>query len=291
VVTRRLVPGNSPSSPPDGGDPTPESGRIMRKVRRREAQSGLSRDGPQRDSGSGDTCQMANAAPLVKITTTPTDPLCNEAGLVEQLLRHLPGSLVPRKTSVAFTIGREIAVGRSVADVVCLIREGRARVRCVPSEPLTVIESVILATLRLHGPTRIDILEQRCGFARTFLREGALKRLAGWRLLGFENGGRVSSCGSWTGAFGIIAIEAKVTRWREALRQAVSYRRYADRSFVALPASLASTALDAAPVFADAKVGLLLVNADAVREVFPAPRVREHDWRREFVLSRLASPA
>jgi hypothetical protein len=51
-----------------------------------------------------------------------------------------------------------------------------------------------------------------------------------------------------------------------------------------------STALGAAPVFADARVGLLLVDGNAIKEVFPAPSVREHDWRREFVLSRLAPP-
>lgn len=229
---------------------------------------------------------MASARPLVRVAAPPSDPRPNEAALVEQLLSHLPGGLA--RKSAAYTIGREVAVGRSVADLVCLIAQGRSRISCLPSDPLSVIESVILATLRSRGPTRIDLLEQRCGFARTALRDGALERLADWGLLELASGGRVVARDRWTGSFALIAIEAKLTRWRDALRQAISYRRYADRSYVALPASLAATALDAEDAFAEAGVGLLLVNGQALNVAFAAPSVSEHDWRREFVLSRLA---
>jgi hypothetical protein len=40
----------------------------------------------------------------------------------------------------------------------------------------------------------------------------------------------------------IVAIEAKLVRWREALRQAEQYQRFANRSYVAVPVALASNA-------------------------------------------------
>lgn len=227
---------------------------------------------------------MARHAPRVR-TATPPAVLASEAALVEQLLTHLPGDLASGANA---SVTREVAVGRSVADVVCRVARARRFAACVPGRPLSVLESVILATLRVNGPTGLDALGERCGFTTEALRGGAIDRLAEWCLVDFASAGDVSACRRWTDAFSVIAIEAKLTRWRDALRQAAEYRRYADRSYVALPRSCAAVALEGKAAFAEAGVGLLLVDAKGVTVAFNAPSATEHDWRREFVLSRLA---
>ena len=210
----------------------------------------------------------------------------SEAALVEQLLANLPDGVGGGARAL---VTREVGVGRSIADVVCTVARGR-RAACVPGEPLSVVESVILATLRVNGPTDLEQLGEWCGFTPEKLMDGAIDRLAEWRLVDFAAGGDVSACGRWTQAFSVIAIEAKLTRWREALRQAAEYRRYADRSYVALPRASGAAALEGREAFEAAGVGLLLVDGKGVTEEFKAPSSTEHDWRREFVLSRL-SPA
>lgn len=183
-------------------------------------------------------------------------------------------------------IGTEVGAGSNIADVVVLRREDD----CEPAQrdTLTVFESVILASLRRVGSTRIDLLEQRCGIDRRALREGALQRLLAWRLVERGRGGVVRLGEQWPGCGQIIAIEAKLTRWREALDQARRYRSYADRSYVLLPGKGANGARHAEDEFAKSGVGLLIGHADSIEKVFEAKLSQDHDWRREFVYSRLA---
>lgn len=54
----------------------------------------------------------------------------------------------------------------------------------------------------------------------------------------------------------VIAFEAKLTRWREALHQAYRNTCLAHRSYVVLPASVAARALSSKPEFQKLGVGL-----------------------------------
>jgi hypothetical protein len=87
----------------------------------------------------------------------------------------------------------------------------------------------------------------------------------------------------------IIAIEAKLTRWKKALNQAVSYLRFADESYVVLPQSHARKAIEAREDFRAAGVGLWVVTESDIIEEVGATRSRNHDWQREFVYSRIAN--
>ena len=206
-----------------------------------------------------------------------------ETELVEQLRRGLPLWL----TSVGsrWSVQPEFAVGQSIADLVIFLHGSTRR---AVAEPLTVQESVVLASLRVHGPTRIDILERRCGLDRTRLRLGALQRLSDWGLLKDGPGGRVSVGRTIAGRCRVYAIEAKLKRWRAALRQPSHYTRYADRAYVALPEATVSRNSIDLDQFKTAGVGLMRVSDQSVREVVPAVERGWHDWRREFVVSRLA---
>ena len=178
-------------------------------------------------------------------------------------------------------------MGSSIADLVLLI--GPPDLPCPALSTVSVAESVILAALRQWGPTRIDLLEVRCGFERHGLRQGALKRLTKSGTLLRERGGRVTLAPEYVQGAKIVAIEAKLTKWRDALDQAVLYRRYADQAFVLLPAQNAGAAMRARADFENAGVGLLVVNDDQIITIFDAAPSAKHDWRRDYVYFRLLS--
>jgi hypothetical protein len=58
----------------------------------------------------------------------------------------------------------------------------------------------------------------------------------------------------------VLAIEAKLTRWREALHQAYRNRCFAHRSYVALPPEVAARAGRYASEFALRRVGIYAVS-------------------------------
>jgi hypothetical protein len=203
-----------------------------------------------------------------------------EIDLVADLVGHLP--VYVNRASRTCTIHREVGVGRSIADVVVTLMPKNA-VRIPP--PLSVRESVIVSALRSNGSTRIDVLERLCGMAPQSLRTGMVDRLRHAGVVSRGEGGRVS-LGGWCRAGALIAIEAKLTRWGDALEQALAYRQFADRVYVALPADCVRPALRARAVFERESVGLLSVNGE-IRCEIRARVITAHDWRREFVYSRL----
>jgi len=204
-----------------------------------------------------------------------------ESALVESVVANLEAYL-GRRVDV-FT---EVVAGRSIADVVA-VRSGRATL----GRPLSVWESAILATVRRLGSTRIDVLERVCGFEAHGLRgdDPRFGRLVRGGLLRRGQGGVVKIGSTWGRSFQIIAIEAKLTRWREALSQAAEYRQYADRAYVALPEAAVPAASRHRTEFEAVGVGLLSVNGQ-VRTIVQAKPATDHDWRREFLWSRLAQP-
>jgi hypothetical protein len=205
-----------------------------------------------------------------------------ERDLVEEVEAHLPTRFA------GCQVHREVAVGRVIADAVALVwPQGEPRRPSMRlSQPFSVAESVALAMLRRHGAIQIDRLPALCGLQRPDLERGIWRDLVSQKLLKVRNGkltlGRI-----WPTAVRVIAIEAKLTKWREALRQATEYRRFADFAYVALPESSSSQiAARERSAFYEAGIGLFIVNGH-LRTLVRARRSREHDWRREFVVSRL----
>jgi hypothetical protein len=102
-----------------------------------------------------------------------------------------------------------------------------------------------------------------------------------------ERRGDVATRRGWERAKRVVAIEAKLLKWREALVQAIAYRQYADEAYVALPESHSQAALDGLDRFRKAGVGLLTVSEMGIRRRLCAAHSVDHGWKREFVLSRL----
>lgn len=182
-------------------------------------------------------------------------------------------------------IAQEVGVGRCIADLVIVLNPPRGR--SAPRGALNATECVVLSTLRHNGPTRIDILERRSGMARGSLRRGALRRLRDWQIIDFGPGGRVALAKTWSTQSKIIAIEAKLTDWRNAMRQAASYQRYADEVYALLPATDDSRNGLLQSRFRTEGIGLLFISDGGLLSAAPSGPCSAHGWEREFVMSRV----
>jgi hypothetical protein len=181
-------------------------------------------------------------------------------------------------------ISHELPIGSSIADLVIL--RSRAA-RNWPDAPLTLAESVVLSALRQRGTARIDAISRDVFLSAGAVRRILAGRLADWGLVRPRDRGMVKAQASWVTASEIVAIEAKLTRWREALAQAVAYRRYADRAFVLLPQASAMTAILHKDAFRSAGVGLISYDSSELQCLIGCRRTRLHTWHREYALSRL----
>lgn len=207
---------------------------------------------------------------------------------VEALLVRKTASLLPdrlRREGLTLDVHAEVTVGSSIADLVLVARPPRRMISF--SRPLTTAESVLLALLRVTGPVSVAKVERLLGIrSGCLLTDPTLKWLTRRRVIRVR-GRTVEVNKAWTRKLHIVAVEAKLSRWRDALAQAATYRRYADRVFVALPAHSAAIAFKHAHEFRAAGVGLLRVDHRNVRTLIAGSVSRNHDWRREFIASRL----
>jgi hypothetical protein len=82
----------------------------------------------------------------------------------------------------------------------------------------------------------------------------------------------------------VIAVEAKLSRWNEALDQAVSYRAFADRSLVAMDADRID---EASPrmteAFNRAGIGLVVVDNDGGQLVHRGRTQRRSTPQKDYV--------
>jgi len=197
-------------------------------------------------------------------------------GLLAKYLEELSSNII---------LETEVSAGRTIADLVALISpEG---VEPPIKESLSALESVIISTLRQNGATRIDILEKRCGMPQKSLRNGSINRLIDWGVVDRGPGGRVSLSNNWSDQYRIIAVEAKLYKWQQALEQAILYKKYADDVYVVLPTQNAPLDQTSIEKFKANGVGLIIIAEEILKIVIPAVQNQFHDWRRDFVLSRL----
>jgi hypothetical protein len=85
----------------------------------------------------------------------------------------------------------------------------------------------------------------------------------------------------------IVAFELKLQRWKDALRQAVEYRTFANRSFVVLDGARLSLTSGIRAAFRTAGVGLLVQDAHALRKVISAPHVDPATAERVLLVQKL----
>jgi hypothetical protein len=119
----------------------------------------------------------------------------------------------------------------------------------------------------IHGPGGNVFPRERVPEPVAFRVEEELREpLASWLLEeGFTVWNEVPILGRRADLFGsrggtVIAVELKMNRWAQALRQAIAYQLAADRVWVAMPLAAASRAYRQRWLFEAEGVGLLAVD-------------------------------
>ncbi len=70
----------------------------------------------------------------------------------------------------------------------------------------------------------------------------------------------------------LVAVEAKLTRWADAVRQAATYLSFADRAIVVLDGNQVNATDALVDAVRTAQVGLVLQHGRVLREIIPAPQ-------------------
>jgi hypothetical protein len=193
--------------------------------------------------------------------------------LVRSPSRHLTRTLVQRP------------VGTLIPDLI-FVRAYLMPGQALMPGGLTALESAIVAALLGGRPLRDTTIARRL-FSN-------LGRIAP-RLKALERQGFVARAADGVYVLRrkvaldrtrVVAVEAKLRRWREAVRQAASYLSFANQAYVALPRPVAEGNDELLRVVLRARVGLMAVSPEQVRIVRPAPKHTPRTADRVWLLSR-----
>lgn len=180
------------------------------------------------------------------------------------------GELLPARIAVdphRLVQLREPTVGNVIPDL--LLGEWSEELR-PPRRSFTFIEARVLALLEQHDELMESEISQLLHLSAPAAAK-AFKRIEQSGLILTTRGGRISlDAGSFTRGLVVTAVELKLRRWREALDQAVSYLKFADRAYVVLDADQATTDEATVETFRTSRVGLLTLRANELTEVVSA---------------------
>jgi hypothetical protein len=162
-----------------------------------------------------------------------------ESDMIVPLRKSLPGLLVPEGP---YAVACEVPDGARVVDIMYASMPSSSELNIADAERfagrlsrLSVAQTMVLALIWREGRVSLS----RLG-AMTYMRS---EKLEADYLRPFEGSGLIERdrrswvVGSWGGAgpAQLVAVEAKLTDWREALCQADDNRTRADLSYIALP--------------------------------------------------------
>lgn len=188
-----------------------------------------------------------------------------------------------------FTVRTEFQTGSGVCDVFgCKWRSSSVRARLLAGQrrPLgPLLRVAIWDAIPPKQSIREDELAERfvdiCGPGAI---SAELDRLARDKFIRRSEGGRINRVGGWRDVGErVVAVELKLTRPTEAVRQAREYLTFADEAYVALPARMAAAAARGPKraLFTESGLGVLGVSARGVRLLLkPEERRRAHELDR-----------
>lgn len=97
------------------------------------------------------------------------------------------------------------------------------------------IDVFFLQKMRVNQPVHIEEIEKNVHYSRKYLKNYILKLYKEQGLLNeIDRNLYVRVAELNANDFLLVAVEAKLEKWKQALRQVVFYKRFADYSFVAL---------------------------------------------------------
>lgn len=174
-------------------------------------------------------------------------------------------------------------VGVRIPDLVVLYDRHRAR----PSRPITLtyFEADVLAYLLETAESWTPSALSAAAYAPPDAVSRALFRLKRHRLVIEAVPTKFTvRRAAFPQHLEIVAVEAKLTRWRDALEQARGYLRFANRSYVAVPGALARGNHRLLADCADDGIGVVAVDSASTSVVLEAAR---HDHQRSGERVRL----
>lgn len=182
-----------------------------------------------------------------------------EAALVETLHSACRNGIFGSAELISF---QQVQVGSVIPDLV-FVRHLSSRDPGAKPIRLTLFESWIVGELLRAGRLRESTLTRRL-FTRVDDIRPVLKRLTRTGLLKETRVGTYAVQTGFSCRFEVLSIEAKLSRWRNAIEQAKTYLRFSDKSFVALPASIIGKNPAIARTCKEAGVGLIAVSQNGV---------------------------
>ena len=196
-----------------------------------------------------------------------------EADLLSILQGHSRRYFLGTRLSRDSIVFRHFQVDMTIPDLVFVGRTSQSKNKQRRLPRLSVFDTWVLAEL-LQGSLRHDVITRRL-HTRTERTRSALQRL--------ERFGLVAPLGSGSYGLGkrslhssveVVAVDAKLTRWKQAVVQATDFLRFSNRSFVALPETTIARSAVVAEACLDSGVGLIAVGKKQLR-VIVRPRRRD----------------
>lgn len=163
----------------------------------------------------------------------------------------------------------EVTVGSVIADLVCIALPKTYQQDC--TNYYTELDTLIISDLLKNGPSTPSDIGNRI-FARETTIKKSLERLCEKSTLSqIEPNCFKLRRKTFLYDYHIVSIEAKLTNWRKALKQAISYRDFSHMSYIALPITIASKKIVREHCQIES-IGLIAVDSDSTKVVFkPKP--------------------
>jgi len=184
---------------------------------------------------------------------------------------------------------REVPLGRCIPDLIYVRLAEMPPTKILPRHT-SYQHSYILWLLKQHGRMHLDTLaalsydsvERIKPLATDLLRAGSI----------IETDGSLQLAPTLESLeCEIVAVEAKMKDWRQALVQAESYQEFADRVFVAMDPSGVPTKLDVIQLFRERQIGLCGVGQDITWIVYPPLHRQPLGPDHEYLLASALAPA
>lgn len=206
------------------------------------------------------------------------------------LVAEQVGRLLPRSTNASSLVIGEVPAAVGVADIVA-VRFDREAVRHRLDTGVGPLCSPLrvraLDVLRTDRPMRVTTLARKLATNARALTRSTLAPLAEMGVVELAGDG-VTATGAWlpVGAQ-LTSVELKLSKWRDALRQADNFAVSVDRSWVVLDFARADAAIAAHDVFEDHGVGLAVLDRAGHLQVITRPGARRpHRWLRALMAER-----
>lgn len=208
----------------------------------------------------------------------PAIPFRYEREMLAPLAAALPAQLGVDAGQVVRTL-REVPLGLIIPDLLI----GHWTPSCAPGAypSTTGVDTFVRALLECEGPLGTSQIQSRL-YLSDRATVASLKRLsrsgAATPVGGVEGLTDDYAEVRWTlaeearaGTVGIVAVEAKLSRWQDAVRQAAEYLTFADRSVVVLDGNQVRESDALLAAVQAARVGLVMQHGRVLRTVVETP--------------------